>query len=142
MPSLSDLNNQNVGVNLDIDPALITWTGTTAPSNPLELKMHYVKIGNLCFVSFRLKYNTGGSACTICDVELPNFLPVPVDLTGTADGQLLTTGSGGFSNASYETLTSGFRGEMLKKVGGYFFRVRSASTIPFGAIGNFTYICE
>lgn len=142
MPSLSDLNNQKVGNNLDIDPSLITFTAGTDPSDPVYRKYSYVITGKQVTVTFRAEYDVAGATVTVVQIAKPTDLPTPASVGTVDDNRVLTLGSGGWSNGGNAT-NSGLKAEIGKVTGGdWQFRIFTASSAPKFFFGTFTYIAE
>lgn len=141
MPSLSDLNNQKVGNNLDIDPSLISFTAGTAPSDPVYIKYSYVITGKQVTVTFRGEYGVAGATVTNVIIAKPTDLPTPASVGTVDNNRVLTMASGGFSNGGNAS-NSGFKAEIGKSAGGWEFRIFTASSSPKFFFGTFTYIAE
>lgn len=85
-------NNLTSSINQTIASG-ITWDGTPPSSTKTEI-MSWQKIGKYVFVDIRLEYASAGSANTQVTIDIPVGMPLPLDLGGVADGEIITAGQG------------------------------------------------
>jgi len=119
----------------------VSWSAGTAPSGSAGLYYMSQKLGKIVVLQMRLEYSVAGSTVTGVDIDLPSGVPLPQDMTGVANGEIITCGSAIFSTNMTSNTSQG-RCILIKESGsatGY--RVRSFATSGsfIGAVVNITY---
>lgn len=113
--------------------ATVSFTAGAAPSGTATNRYAFWKIGKAVSLEVRLKYSVAGTAITGVDIDLPSDCPAPLDLTGVADGDMITAGTALFTT-NLTSNTSSCRCILIKSSAsatGYRVRV-------FGSSGDYT----
>ncbi len=122
--------------------ATITWTAGTAPSGASSLYMIAERVGRTVLLQIRLEYAVAGSTITGVDIDLPSTLPLPLDMTGVADGEMITAGAS-ILTTNMTSNTSQGRCILIKDSGsatGYKIRNFATSGSFIGAVISINYI--
>ncbi len=111
----------------------ITWTGTTAPSNPSSLRYSWVRVGKLVTFNIRLVWGTAGSAITNMVFPIPSGMPTPSAMAGEGTSEKSVTLSGQVSsNAARTGVVSAMTARLSRNAGAW------EIYAPFGSV-NLTY---
>jgi hypothetical protein len=99
---------QTVGP-VSMTSTFVEWDGT-APSGTETLRYRWQQIANYVNFSFRLQYTVAGVTNSTVVIQLPNDMPVPVDLTGGGSAEFIAA----TVTASMATATSGVSPALTK----------------------------